>query len=498
MNSFPTPEDEAVFISHSSADRNFVEREIIDCLRNVGVATWYSREDIRTSDEWERKLLHGLEACQRFLLVMSAHSAESEWVKSEVHWAMQNRWPERIIPVLIDECRPESFHLWLARVQYLDFRTDRDQARRALVSLFGRDLPSPETSGPEEAQPESSTAVPPEVVAPQIRGALRMPRFHCGGIVPPECFIDRYQELEDAEGIVRSGQSFLLVGVRRSGKSSFLKKLRHRILGVPDNTILSSTLNLEACRDLTIETFLGHTILNMIGEISREVFHIKPTDLSRPDPAEVRQELKDDKEFDAFVNINRQVVARTHSQAGLTPSPFLPHEFVGFAKDLLEIVRSRGWSHYVVFYDEANHLPMRLSIDLLEGNLEALNSARLTSVYAATPEMADSFRTLHDLFGHQISIGPFESQRDQVRLLAQYYYGNTNETTGLPVSADSLQTVWELAGGMPFQIQFLLNFSFQYARQHRAELVAVDHVTKAFDLLSRDRPEYFRPRRHFR
>ena len=35
-----------VFISHSSLDREFVERELIPLVRDHGIDTWYSRDDI--------------------------------------------------------------------------------------------------------------------------------------------------------------------------------------------------------------------------------------------------------------------------------------------------------------------------------------------------------------------------------------------------------------------------------------------------------------------
>ena len=61
-----------VFISHSTRDRDFVEREIIALLSTHGIETWYCKDDIRTADEWERTIFKGLESCEWFLLAMSA------------------------------------------------------------------------------------------------------------------------------------------------------------------------------------------------------------------------------------------------------------------------------------------------------------------------------------------------------------------------------------------------------------------------------------------
>ncbi len=67
--------------------------------------------------------------------------------------------------------------------------------------------------------------------SPDAVGPLRLPRFHFGSVVPPEFYVDRESELGDALGLIDSGQSFLLVGDRRSGKTSFIRKLIHQFDG---------------------------------------------------------------------------------------------------------------------------------------------------------------------------------------------------------------------------------------------------------------------------
>lgn len=130
-----TRKQERVFISHSSNDRDFVEQEIIAFLEKNGIATWYSKVDIQSAVEWERSILQGLQSTQWFLLVMSPRAASSEWVKDELHWAIDNR-PQRIIPILIDDCDPRQFHIRIARLQYIDFRSDLDESRRRLLGIF--------------------------------------------------------------------------------------------------------------------------------------------------------------------------------------------------------------------------------------------------------------------------------------------------------------------------------------------------------------------------
>jgi len=123
------------FISHATEDRFFVEKELNGLLRAVGLDVWYAEENIQTSQQWERAILSGLENSKWFILVMSLSAAKSEWVKDEVHWAMDER-QENIIPILIDDCDTKAFHIRLPRIQRLDFRTDLHDARENLVALL--------------------------------------------------------------------------------------------------------------------------------------------------------------------------------------------------------------------------------------------------------------------------------------------------------------------------------------------------------------------------
>jgi serine/threonine protein kinase len=124
------------FISHSAKDREFVEYQIISFLERHGVKTWYSKVNIETASEWQRSILKGLESCEWFILVMSPGAALSEWVKDEVYWAIENRF-RRIIPIMIDECDPRIFHIRIARIQHIDFRSDIENAWPKLLNILG-------------------------------------------------------------------------------------------------------------------------------------------------------------------------------------------------------------------------------------------------------------------------------------------------------------------------------------------------------------------------
>ena len=124
-----------VFVSHSTRDRKWVEREIIALLKTRGLKPWYSKQSINTASQWEREILRGLKSCQWFLLVVSPRSAESEWVKNELYWAFSNR-PMRIVPVIMERCDLWDFHMGLPRIQHVDFTTDKRSAQNQLVETF--------------------------------------------------------------------------------------------------------------------------------------------------------------------------------------------------------------------------------------------------------------------------------------------------------------------------------------------------------------------------
>lgn len=124
-----------VFVSHSTIDRDWVEKEIVLTLSEQEIKSWYATNDITSATQWEREIRRGLEACDWFLVVVSSVSAKSEWVKDELNWAIYHR-PTKIIPVIKEHCNLWDFHMRLPRLQYIDFTSDVETARRKLILTF--------------------------------------------------------------------------------------------------------------------------------------------------------------------------------------------------------------------------------------------------------------------------------------------------------------------------------------------------------------------------
>jgi hypothetical protein len=262
-------------------------------------------------------------------------------------------------------------------------------------------------------------------------------------------------------------------------------------MAAPDNELLPAYLNLQQLLDLTVETFLEHTLLNLMGEIARQVFRCKYTDLMRADATAGYAELQNDSVFDSFVNIFRLVVSRTQSSKGVSPPPLRAQEFVQFTQDLLDIIRRRGWSNFVIFYDEANRLPSQLSVDLLVSNEEALNTSGVVSVYVASPVVADAFRPIFDSFGCEVRLGSFAGIDDLRHLLALYCFGDVNRVEDLPVAPEAIDLLWSGTRGRPFLIQLVAGRSFEHARTQLAVIVGRGHVEEAFRALRAEKPQCF-------
>jgi hypothetical protein len=146
-------EPATAFISHSSADRNWVEREILQFLKENGIKPWYSAHSISSAAQWEREVLKGMKACEWFLLVVSPSAAESDWVKDELFWAMQFR-PTRIVPIIMRKCDLYQFHIRLPRIQHVDFTESKTVARQKLLALFAQ----ADTQNVIEAMPVDATS----------------------------------------------------------------------------------------------------------------------------------------------------------------------------------------------------------------------------------------------------------------------------------------------------------------------------------------------------
>ena len=109
-----------VFISHSSADKQFVRR-LDKRLKRAGYDTWLDEHELLAGDPLGTKVAEGILGAQVVLVVVSRASIDSRWLQYELNLAT-NRMVKgdcRLIPLVIDDSELPAAVLGLL---YSDFR----------------------------------------------------------------------------------------------------------------------------------------------------------------------------------------------------------------------------------------------------------------------------------------------------------------------------------------------------------------------------------------
>ncbi|MFW6162147.1 MAG: toll/interleukin-1 receptor domain-containing protein [Planctomycetota bacterium] len=125
------------FISHAAEDRGFVRR-LARLLADHGVRYWFSEAHILGAQQWHDQIGLALARCEWFLLVLSPAAVKSKWVKRELLYALQDdRYLERIVPILWRPCDAEELSWTLASFQWVDFTRDFRRASCDLLRIWG-------------------------------------------------------------------------------------------------------------------------------------------------------------------------------------------------------------------------------------------------------------------------------------------------------------------------------------------------------------------------
>src|SRR3954454_14632462 len=111
-----------VFLSHSNLDQPCAAA-VVEVMRRHGIPLWYSQTNILGAQQWHDEIGAALKRCDWFALVLSPNSVESMWVKRELLFALQqNRFQDRIIPVVYQDCDFERLSWVLSSFQRVDFQ----------------------------------------------------------------------------------------------------------------------------------------------------------------------------------------------------------------------------------------------------------------------------------------------------------------------------------------------------------------------------------------
>ncbi len=103
-----------VFVSYSHTDKLQVY-PIIDYLNKKGIHIWYD-EGIPISENWKRSIVENLERCKAFLLFITPHILDSDYVRKEISFASKRQ--KRFFGVYLKETElPSELEFDIADIQ---------------------------------------------------------------------------------------------------------------------------------------------------------------------------------------------------------------------------------------------------------------------------------------------------------------------------------------------------------------------------------------------
>lgn len=113
------------FISYSTKDQEFAERLHTD-LQNKNVRCWFAPHDVQGGRKLHEQIDEAIRVHEKVLLILSEHSMNSEWVKTEIAKARKREMRERkpvLFPVRLVPF--EAIRDW----ECFDADTGKDSAR---------------------------------------------------------------------------------------------------------------------------------------------------------------------------------------------------------------------------------------------------------------------------------------------------------------------------------------------------------------------------------
>jgi len=137
------------FISYSTTDQDFADRLYAD-LQVKGVRCWFAPEDLQIGDRFRQRIDDAIRLHDKLLLILSARSVRSDWVREEVESCLERERLEKrsvLFPVRLDDSIIDATEAWAASIRRQrhvgDFRNwkSNDDYQNGLQRLL-RDLKS--------------------------------------------------------------------------------------------------------------------------------------------------------------------------------------------------------------------------------------------------------------------------------------------------------------------------------------------------------------------
>ena len=158
-----------VFISYSRKDLAFVER-LAEDLKAAGLEVWYDLSGLEIGAHWGKEIQAAIRRSQYFIVVLSPHSVDSEWVEKEYIYARNHEL--KAIPLIYESC---DLPLWSVDLHYIDMQGGNYQSQFGVLLKVLGVQPVPEGSKVEPAAlPLPEKGIVEEQIPPP---PVRKPKF---------------------------------------------------------------------------------------------------------------------------------------------------------------------------------------------------------------------------------------------------------------------------------------------------------------------------------
>jgi formylglycine-generating enzyme required for sulfatase activity len=153
-------------INSTSSDRNVAD-QICSALESQSIRCWIAHRNILPGDEWLNAIIDAVERSKIIILVFSANTEQSQWVKDEITLALNREI--KIIPFRIENVSPrQSLRILDVRCQWMDaFTPPLEKHIGRLVEVVGEQL------GKEPAVPIKKKKLNDQPGADQVKSAAK-------------------------------------------------------------------------------------------------------------------------------------------------------------------------------------------------------------------------------------------------------------------------------------------------------------------------------------
>jgi hypothetical protein len=124
-----------VFLSHSSKDKDFVEKLAND-LNKQGVGVWFDKWEIKVGDSIVEKINDGLSKNDYLAIILSPNSVNSNWVKKELNSSLMKQLSKKsvkVLPILYKDCEIPDI---IIDLKYADFRHVYGEGMDSLIEVL--------------------------------------------------------------------------------------------------------------------------------------------------------------------------------------------------------------------------------------------------------------------------------------------------------------------------------------------------------------------------